>query len=341
MKITLNNRILRMGLPGILLMLASKSALASCSFMDSRFGPSDGGSFIFGNVVVQRDTPVGTVVATQTGTALAGRNNFIECNTSGFASQWAAGGGFTPVSYGGQTLYESGIPGLAFRIVTPGAGSTSGRYGSGALPRTLTGVSCNNGPNWWRLCGGTWGNLSVQLVKISATTGSGQLATGTLVKAVVRGETDVYTYNVGSGRVQTVACSVTSNSIWVAMGDVKNTVFSGVGSTSPSTDFSIALNCDASTNVNLTITPGSAGAFDAAKGILTMDNPDSTTVATGVGVQVLYNSAPVSLGTRFRVATTSADGAYSIPLQARYYQTKTAITPGQANANATFTMTYQ
>jgi type 1 fimbria pilin len=90
----------------------------------------------------------------------------------------------------------------------------------------------------------------------------------------------------------------------------------------------------------MTISPGSAGAENAANGVLKLDNPGPYS-ASGVGVQLLYNSAPVPLGTRMTIATTSADGAYDIPLKARYIQTAAQIVPGKADANATFTMTYQ
>lgn len=325
------------------LLLVSKGAFASCAFMDSRFSANDSVTLNLGNIVVQRDTPVGTVVATVNDATLGGRNNFFQCTTSAFTSQWAAGtGGFTPVSYGGQTLYQSGIDGLAFRVVTAGAGSTAGRYGTGTLPRSLSGVACvSSGGNWYRLCGGTWGNFRLQLVKIAATTGSGPLKAGSVTQALVAGESTILDYVIASGTVQTVACSVTNSNIQVTMGKAKNTDFSGAGSTSGDADFSVKLNCDAATNVNLTIQAGSAGAADATQGILKLDNPGTGQQASGVGVQILYNTAPVALGSKVRIATTAADGAYAIPLTARYIQTDAKVMPGKADANATFTMTYQ
>jgi hypothetical protein len=242
-----------------LLFLASKGALATCSFMDGRFGPDDSVALSFGTVVVQRDTPVGTVVASTTNSALGGRNNFLQCNASGFTTRWAVGPGFAPVVYNGQTLYQSGVPGLAFRIVTSGAGTTAGRYGTGPLPRQISNTACVTGSGWWRLCGGTWGNLGLQLVKIAPTTGSGPMTGGSIVQALVVGDTNIIDY----------------------------------------------------------------------------------TTASGVGVQVMYNNAPLALNSRIAVATTAADGTYAIPLKARYYQMQPAVTPGTANANATFTLTYQ
>lgn len=339
----MKKRLLKRILTGGLLMVASKGVLASCAFMDSRFGPNDSVSINFGNVVVQRDTTVGTVVATINENTLGGRNNFIQCNAPGYTTQWAAGGGLTPVVYNGQTLYESGVAGLAIRVVTPGAGSTAGRYGTGNLPRQISNVPCSSSSPaaWYRLCGGTWGGLRLQLVKIASTTGSGPMTGGSVVKALVVGETSIMDYTIGTGTVRTVACSVTNSNIMVTMGTAKNTDFSGVGSSSGDADFTINLDCDASTNVNLTIQPGSAGAANAAQGILKLDNEGAADTASGVGVQILHNNAPFALGSMIRIATTASDGAYAIPMKARYYQTLSALSPGKADANATFTMTYQ
>lgn len=322
------------------LLAISNGAMATCSIIDARYTPADGFTMNLPTIVVQRDAPVGSIVYSNTRNELNSRSNFIECTTGGFSSQWGTGGALAPVSYGGQTLYASGVAGLAWRVVTPGAGSTAGRYGTGALPRQLNGVACVSGTNYWRLCGGTWGSVRFELVKIATVTGSGMLTTGPLTQANVVGETNIYHVSVGGGAVQTVACSVTNPNITVTMGRTKNTDFSGVGSTSGDADFNINLNCDAATNVKMTISPGSSGGENATNGVLKLDNVGANT-ASGVGVQVLYNSAPVALGSRMTIATTSADGAYSIPLKARYIQTGAQIVPGKADANATFTMTYQ
>ena len=69
-------------------------------------------------------------------------------------------------------------------------------------------------------------------------------------------------------------------------------------------------------------------------------------VATGIGVQLLAgkNKEPVVLGNAKEMGTSasgSKDSEQTIDIIARYYQTDTQITPGSANASATFTMTYQ
>jgi type 1 fimbria pilin len=66
-----------------------------------------------------------------------------------------------------------------------------------------------------------------------------------------------------------------------------------------------------------------------------------TSAAKGVALQLLYNDQPLPLSSRVKWQTTAADGNYAIPLKARYLQTDASVTPGVANAAATFTVTYQ
>ncbi|MGC6009124.1 fimbrial protein [Enterobacter kobei] len=334
----MNIRILFCGV----LLLTSKMAVGACSFMDNRFTASDNINLNFGQIIVQRDTPIGSVVATASSATLANRNDFIECTTSRFVTQWAPGSGnFQPVQHNAETLYQSGVAGLAFRVVTPGAGSTAGRYGTGPLPRRVSNIWCRLSPTWWRLCGGSWGNYQLQLIKIAPVTGSGRLQTGSITRAGVVGEMDVMNVNIASGEVHTVACSVTTPNIFVNMGSIKNTEFSRAGSTSRDVSFNVNLNCDASANIYLTLEAGRAGVADTSKGILNIDTTGSGETASGVGIQVLFNHTPVIPGERLKITTTASDGLYALPLAARYYQTGTILTPGTANATATFTTTYQ
>lgn len=87
------------------------------------------------------------------------------------------------------------------------------------------------------------------------------------------------------------------------------------------------------------LAPGGAGSSNASLGILNLEK--SSDAASGVGVQVLYNNAPAALNTRILTSITATSGDYNIPLKARYYQNQTSVTPGRADATATFTMTYQ
>ncbi|MFK3659388.1 fimbrial protein, partial [Scandinavium sp. NPDC088450] len=177
------------------------------------------------------------------------------------------------------------------------------------------------------------------LVKIAATTGSGPMTGGSIVKAQVVGESDIMNVILGGGTVRTVGCSVSNTTINVPMGLTRNIDFSGPGSTGNDNTFDIALDCTAGTRVSMRLDPGSAGLADASNGVLNL-NGGSGAQASGVGIQVLYNDAPVQFGTAMS-AGTSRGGFTDLLLKARYYQTGSKVMPGQADATATFTMTYQ
>jgi type 1 fimbria pilin len=117
-----------------------------------------------------------------------------------------------------------------------------------------------------------------------------------------------------------------------------------VGSTTGDTGFNISINCPSPVSVSMTMT-------DAANptnvGSTLSLNPAST--AKGVGYQIVYNGGVISYGpdsavfqnvNQFNVGVSSIVGALIIPFTARYVRTG-PITPGTADANATFTMSYQ
>ncbi|AQV98719.1 type 1 fimbrial protein [Cupriavidus necator] len=137
-----------------------------------------------------------------------------------------------------------------------------------------------------------------------------------------------------------LAC--TTPNVTVNMGTHKNSEFTGAGSFTSSTGFSIALNnCPA--GINLV-----KYQVDAATTILNPSNSvvalDSASTAAGVGVQLLDDTGSVvPLGTAKTLSgySTGTGGSYTIPLKARYYQTGATVTAGTANSAMTFTMTYQ
>ncbi|MBV6694003.1 fimbrial protein [Serratia quinivorans] len=139
--------------------------------------------------------------------------------------------------------------------------------------------------------------------------------------------------------VNVTSCTVNNTSIPVGLGDVNKSVFTGVGSTSPETAYNISLNCSTGTPVKLAL-DGTADSSNAT-GVLALTSAGNSGVASGLGVQLLRNNTPVTLGSIITVGTTTSAGAYSIPLTARYYQTSSTVTAGTANSTATFTMTYR
>ncbi|WP_455853252.1 fimbrial protein [Pantoea endophytica] len=148
----------------------------------------------------------------------------------------------------------------------------------------------------------------------------------------------IVTFTIPSFTVNAVACSVTQPNIIVPMGDEIPTYrFKGIGSTSDEKSARIDLDCDAETRVNIKLEGRAVGS--SAPGVIAL-NPEPG-VATGVGIQMLKEGAPVNFNTQTVVGTVPTRGAYPIEYSARYYQTAASVQGGKANATVQFTLTYQ
>ena len=146
-------------------------------------------------------------------------------------------------------------------------------------------------------------------------------------------------------------CNVATTNVSVPMGKVSAVTFRGKGSVSKEIPFKLQLNCaggdsGASTNVYVTLTD----ATDRANRSTTLSLNGGST-ATGLGVEILSGTtvlgygadsvAPGNVNQWKAGAVSQGMSTFDIPLAARYVQTATAVTAGSANAQATFTMSYQ
>lgn len=117
----------------------------------------------------------------------------------------------------------------------------------------------------------------------------------------------------------------------------------GIGQTSSPIPFSIKLNCEALLSGTFDVMMQFDG--DVASGLSEAGvvRLNATSTASGVGVQILNeNQQPVALGTPFSVASYPLAAALvTVPLYARYYQLAETVTPGSADAVATYTLSYQ
>ncbi len=131
----------------------------------------------------------------------------------------------------------------------------------------------------------------------------------------------------------------------VALPTVAVTSFSGVNSTTGEKEFSWDLDCQGGAKVY-------ASMQDANNTSNTGTHLVNTSVATGVGVQILKDSssAPLSFGSAnqfhlFDDPNTANYGngnyVYSVKFKARYVQTATSMTGGVVAAKATITLDYQ
>lgn len=330
MKIKYTLLILSILLPG--LALAARDTNPICSGSDITANVS------FGAIAVQRDAAVGEVLATAQTGALNGGSCLGGCSPSPWSPIYPATfssdgtiATFTSLSTLGSNIYDTNVAGVGIRVTHQQGPSTSN-----LLPFNTTYSIASTVPVR---------NLIVELIKTAPTISTGTLQTGMLAQQVYYTDpakkVTGWTLNLtGNNTVQQVACSVTNTVINVPMGEVNNIDFRGSGSSAGEKAFTIPLNCDAGTKVNVTLEAGSSGSFDASQGIVNLDSSASV-AATGIGLQMLFNSTPVVLGEMLSIGTATSQGNFSIPLTARYIQIGSEITPGTANATATFTMTYK
>lgn len=281
-------------------------------------------NFTLPNITVQRDAPAGTVLAEQ---RLPQRPTSLSVGCTSTSSYLNGEFRFNTVSAYGNGVYNTNVMGIGIRI-------SSYSYDSdrpGHLP-----YSGNISPPATIWLGNS---VRVQLVKtVSNDVGTGVIAAGTASRSYI-GSPKLYYETISINRitVNRAACTVTTTSIPVSLGNKTSADFAGVGSTTTDVPFTIPLNCIAGTRVNVTL----EGSLDpsAAPGVLALSPSSTDAVANGVGVQVLYKSTPVTFGKIINIGAVSG-GNYGIAFIGRYYQTADKMTGGLANATATFTMTY-
>lgn len=238
-------------------------------------------------------------------------------------------------AYLGENTYESGIPGVGIRFYFNGV----------AFPLENRFVFPQKDTSSWP------GRL--QLVKTGPISQSGSLAGlqgGAYLTSNGNHQWRVFAFkgatNVDAGRP---TCTVATPLVPVPMGSARLKEFNGIGTTVGERGFSIAVDCGGgrpqiSTAVYGVLMDQSDPANRSTQLSLT---PGST--AVGVGLQVLHGGTLLSYGGNAGEPAADArwfagrthNGRFEIPLMARYVQTRAEITPGSANAKATFVLSYE
>ncbi|WP_336220215.1 fimbrial protein [Citrobacter amalonaticus] len=305
----------------IITLLFSVKVMAACNNNISTYTKT----VSFGNVIVQRDTAPGTVVATQ---AVNAPVNF-SCGGAGpYLYQESMRTSLT--SYG-NNIYEIGVPGFGIRVSENGTDGTLHHY----FPISINGWTNGSGTNQTNL-------YKFELVKTSAISSSGNLRVGTIADTAMYNQFYIGYFNVGGGTIQVVQCNINTPNLNFPIGNISASSFGSTVGTTPSgaqNTQNLGLNCDAGTNINVSFT-GTQNPDVGTTSVLALTGQGNTDVAKGVGVQILYNGSPLVLNNRI-VLKQSSGGQETFPLTARYYQTKTSVTPGTANASATLNLTYQ
>lgn len=281
----------------------------------------------------------------------------------------------TPVSVGKDTAASASLGNSAAAVVVLGAlycgtgnastnavpvlyptkSNVSGIYNSNVAGVGFS-ASWDSSPQsaWWenQVVTNYWYNYGTHKFMLYLTTtgdtpGAGTINPGQIAKIQVfnpKKVSEVYTLATVTLTnpivINVKACDVDTSNVDVPLGDVYSSKFTGVGNTVATKDFSVKLkNCVSGTSVKATMT-GAQSVDTTDNSVLALSNTGSNGVATGIGVQILYSGTPLSLNTGKTLAATPA-GNISYTFSARYYQTLTTVTPGQANAIATLNLTYQ
>lgn len=307
----------------VVLLSISKLCLAiTCSYGDSGQLRPNTPYYNFGTVIVQRDTPPGTVLKSVT------LNYGAPGAVMGCTSAWTEIGRmtvFTTLS-GINNVFNTNLNGIGIRLRTTYA-TFNYTYYAGANDYI-----------------GTASNITAELIKTSSGAVSGGSLTSGVFATRYIGESSSYHIDlgIGSSNIIPVACSLMTPNLNFPIGDVLASSFGSSVGTVPAgaqNTQNLGLNCDSGANINVALN-GTQNPDVGSTSVLALTNQGSTDVAKGVGVQILYNGSPLILNNRI-VLKQSSGGQETFPITARYYQTKTAVTTGKANATATLDLTYQ
>ncbi|WKW39616.1 fimbrial protein [Enterobacter mori] len=309
-----------------LLIILSKGAWAACTLEST-----SNVTISIPAVIVQRDTPVGTTIWQG---SVGQTTGYIGCSNSGWTEQrsnlvgWDTG---LTTGNGNYKIYSTNLSGVGYAIAYNNSGFNVGSWPGPGTQEPVTGGLT--------LAGTT---MYLRLVKISAIQ-SGNLIISQYGKWTITGlGTYMNLYIGGVASVTQVACSISTPNLTFPIGNVLASSFGSTIGTVPSgaqNTQNLGLNCDAGANINVML-QGSQNPDVGTTSVLALTGQGNSDVAKGVGVQILYNGSPQNLNNRI-VLKRSSGGQESFPITARYYQTKTAVTTGKANASATLDLTYQ
>ncbi len=310
----------------LLIVAVSPLAEASCSFYSGVSGEVPG-YLNFGNVIVQRDTPLGSVLATTVTGAYNNGNAIAGCTREAWTARWELTQWGTLSGYG-NGVYNTNLAGVGLRLTTAQSGKV--------LPYEAS-YPYDAGGSWASIPGD---GIKGELIKTGDIT-SGTLTDGVLARASVVNQ--FYFANItlnGTNTVTSAACSVTSVDEPVQLGDHNKRDFSAVGYTTDWKAFNIVLDCNKSAHIYVQI--DATKDASNAPGVMALDTESGGT-ATGVGVQLYFapDNSAAQFGQVKDYYTSPNGGMETVQLKARYYQTASAVTAGSANATATFTLTYK
>ena len=325
------------------LIMVSRAGWASCSVSGnpksytasiSRFGLA---------VNVARNTPPGTAIGPLL--SASGSGNMVSVNCSARLRAFAGYISSGLIESDIPGIYKTNVDGIGIKVLangqtvtqTPALYFTSNTLGTGLFDGLFIGVetkaqlyvigpvnptATNNKVQISNLQVGFWANDS---------TTPGGVRWGTL------------TINITSSIINVLSCKTPN--VTVPLGSHSASDFATVGATSAPVAFNIVVNeCSKNmASVSYTLKPA-AGISLVTKPFGQYLTLDSSSVASGVGVQVLKADGVTPVAFEHKYAATGYDktngGGFDIPLHARYIRTGT-VSAGSANSAAEFVMSYE
>jgi len=133
-----------------------------------------------------------------------------------------------------------------------------------------------------------------------------------------------------------VSCDYSKSNVAVKLPVVNKSTFSKIGVVAANTQFNLGYSCSDAVISSVQLD----GKADATAGKTVLASQTGTGYASGVGIQFVDDKgAVIELGKPYPFSSSSliANQQFS----ARYYQTKSAVTPGLVKGTATVTYTFQ
>jgi type 1 fimbria pilin len=314
----------------------------ACSYVNSGYTVN------VGTVVVQRDVPINSYVTTQKkGPDQKAWDNCTGSLSHGSYGQFNIFSSLTPDGkIDSRSIFKTTLAGTGLAIGGSGSFVSGGNGCSYSyapddnyIKDDTTIALCQNSAGLYDLP--MWAQPYVRVVKTGNMEGgslSGKIAYLAESKHnSAMPEIPVYI----SGSIVVIKCAITTPTMTFPIGNVPASDFGtkvGFIPTKTSTQ-NLGLDCDADANINVQLS-GTQNPDVSTKSVLALNGQGDAGTASGVGVQLLYNGTPLEINKNI-VMKKSSGGQEMLPITARYYQTKTAVTTGDASTSATLALTYQ
>jgi major type 1 subunit fimbrin (pilin) len=273
------------------------------------------------SIPVPRDVAIGTVLYTSA--MPPDGYTRLQC-VGGEQVGYLNGEGPTPPVSG--TLFPIPGTGVSWRYMTVSTTNYGKAYGSYSASAGITSFTGSHG---------------IQLVVTGPIT-PGQVVPAGKAGYIQYGTLETFDMVLGNP-ITLVPVGCNTPNVTVNLGSHRITELKGVGTYTASTSFNIALNsCPANMNSIRYEIDAVTPVVNSPNSVVALSSSPSS--AAGVGVQILDgngNPFPLDQPVTLSGYTPATGGSYSVPLQARYYQTAASVTPGWANSLLTFTMFYQ